>query len=162
MQYQLILQRVKEYDSVTSNKGKTEPSTIGELTLVSATGVEVFKGYTCENIGPSTDASGTDKRIVAREYQLSWTPTSQNSNNSLGDYKNNAILLSMKDNPKFAQRRILIHVGNYPSDTLGCILVGTSTNKGYVSNSVKAIIKLYDIIQKVGIDNVTLIVKEIE
>ena len=47
MIYQLELQRLKEFKAVTA-KGTTEPSTIGELTLTSEIGEELFKGYTCE------------------------------------------------------------------------------------------------------------------
>lgn len=43
---------------------------------------------------------------------------------------------------------VLIHVGNKPSDTLGCILVGYNKIKGQVVNSTQAFKKLYDILNK--------------
>lgn len=42
---------------------------------------------------------------------------------------------------------ILIHIGNYPSDTDGCILVGQNTVKGAVMDSTTAFITLYEILQ---------------
>ena len=41
---------------------------------------------------------------------------------------------------------ILIHKGNYPKDTLGCILVGDSKGKDAVFNSSKTYNKIYNII----------------
>lgn len=161
MKYLLELQRLKEFSAVKA-KGTVEGSTIGEMTLTSEIGEELFKGYTCENIGPSTDTPKQDKRIVAREYDLEFSQTSKNSNSLLGKWKNKALWLKCKELPQFANRRILIHVGNYPQDTEGCILVGKREgNNGTVSNSTESIIKLFDIIDKVGVDNVKLVVKEI-
>ena len=39
---------------------------------------------------------------------------------------------------------VLIHIGNYPEDTLGCILVGYNEIKGAVVNSTKAFWGLYE------------------
>jgi hypothetical protein len=43
---------------------------------------------------------------------------------------------------------IYIHYGNYPKDTLGCLLTGFSadTNKSMVGNSINAYKKIYPII----------------
>lgn len=41
----------------------------------------------------------------------------------------------------------LIHIGNYPKDTEGCILVGYNEVKGAVVNSTTAFWKLYDILK---------------
>ena len=41
---------------------------------------------------------------------------------------------------------VLIHIGNYPRDTEGCVLVGYNQVKGAVVNSTKAFWKLYDIL----------------
>lgn len=161
MRYQLELQRLKEFKAVTA-KGTTEPSTIGELTLTSEIGEELFKGYTCENGGPSTDTPNKDKRIVAREYDLEFTDTNRNNTDKLGKWKKKALWLKTKELPSFANRRILVHIGNFPQDTLGCILVGKREgNNGTVSNSIETIIKLFNTIEKIGVNNVTLIIKEI-
>lgn len=42
---------------------------------------------------------------------------------------------------------ILIHIGNYTKDTDGCILVGTNSSKGMVSNSTATFKKLYQELQ---------------
>lgn len=43
---------------------------------------------------------------------------------------------------------VLIHVGNKPEDTLGCILVGYNKIKGRVINSAEAFKKLYSMLDK--------------
>lgn len=43
---------------------------------------------------------------------------------------------------------VLIHVGNKPEDTLGCILVGYNKIKGQLINSTDAFKKLYSILGK--------------
>lgn len=43
---------------------------------------------------------------------------------------------------------ILIHPGNFPSDTLGCILVGQTKGTDYIGESRAAFDKLWPIIQE--------------
>jgi Family of unknown function (DUF5675) len=43
---------------------------------------------------------------------------------------------------------VLIHVGNKPADTLGCILVGENKTKGQVNNSTVTFKKLYEKLAK--------------
>lgn len=52
---------------------------------------------------------------------------------------------------------ILIHVGNYPRDTRGCLLVGNSRAADKVGDSVKAYKRLYLALNKYGVDIVRVI-----
>lgn len=47
---------------------------------------------------------------------------------------------------------VLIHVGNKPEDTLGCLLTGYNKIKGQVVNSTSAFTKLYEKMKKAHIN----------
>lgn len=55
-------------------------------------------------------------------------------------------MLWLQNIPDF--QYVYIHVGNYPKDTLGCILVGedADVNKGMITRSGAAYIKIYPIV----------------
>lgn len=82
--YTATLQRIKEYSNITHTdnalrKVTTEGSTIGRFILKDENGAELFKCYSLENAGESTDKERLDKRIMPREYRVKWsfTGTSQ-------------------------------------------------------------------------------------
>ena len=56
--------------------------------------------------------------------------------------------IELKAVPK--RGNIQIHVGNYPSDILGCVLVGTSYSTNMVSNSKAARDKLKEVYEAAG------------
>lgn len=167
--YTLSLKRLSEHKDIQKpNVEKIEDSTIGEVILTDSEGKELFKCYCCENIGPSTDTPNQDKRIIPRTYQLEWTSSSKNGSLAkkypefkLKDGRNKAIHVVTEELPSFANRRILIHVGNYPQDTEGCLLFGYNTVNGIVSNSIECIKDFFKIVEKIGISNITLEIKEI-
>jgi hypothetical protein len=170
-QYKLLLTRLVEVEQAY-NPRKPEPSTIGRLDIIDtqAKNKVLLTLYTCENGGPSTDTPMQDKRIVSRDYALEWTDSSKNGSlaKKYPEYKigsrNKAIWLNCDGIlDSFRNRRILVHCGNYANDTEGCILVGKSKNeeKGFISNSVQACYELFKLIEKIGIDNCYLRIKEI-
>ena len=111
-------------------------STLGEFKLFSEEGTTLQKGFTLEPAGPDTTEANKDRRIPAGIYNVEW----YNSPKYGGIMAN----LYNKDVP--VTRRILIHVGNYGKDTLGCILLGDGTNgRDMVTSSKSAMIKFQNI-----------------
>ena len=53
---------------------------------------------------------------------------------------------------------ILIHIGNYPQDTEGCILVGRNTKVGAVLESTETFKRLYALLKK-ATDNIYITIK---
>lgn len=163
----IILQRKKEYNNIqkppnakTGRVYKTEPSTIGELIVENEDGEIIFKCFTCENGGPSTDTPNQDKRIVARTYQLYWTESSVALPK---EYRPKCLSTYSDERKEHKGRRIHIHIGNYPQDTEGCILLGYADNgNGTIGSSTDAVKNFYDLVQKHGVENFRLEVKEIQ
>lgn len=151
---------------------------------------EIWSCFTCENIGESTDTPNQDKRIMPRTYQLEWAQTGKNASLAknhkdymLENFKKTglyyrkvqtpngeqthpyiAILLTCdKELPSFRNRSILIHIGNYPQDTEGCILLGKSKNDstGTIGGSTQAILEFFNLCKKIGLENCELEAKEI-
>lgn len=162
--YKILLTRTDEIPLNT---------TIGRVEVIDLQGKGSPTIYTCyslENGGPSTDLSGKDKRIVARDYTLEWVESSRNGNLAKnypefkrGD-KNLAILLACDGVMlKFRDRKILIHIGNSEKDTLGCILLGKGKNVsgGTITNSIVCVKEFYNLLEKIGIENCFLRILEI-
>ena len=55
---------------------------------------------------------------------------------------------------------ILVHIGNSPSETQGCVLVGLGTTQDYVNNSRLAMDLLMKEIISLGATNINLIIKK--
>lgn len=161
------IRRKKEYKDVNwKRKGvdlKRENSTIGTVELIKD-GKVIYKCYSCENGGASTDEAGRDRRIIAREYKLYETESGVSLPKKFlkENGKKRCISLYTDNLPSFKSRRIHIHIGNAPQDTEGCILFGEVDNKnGTIANSTNAILKIYDLCFKEGLENCLLNIIEI-
>jgi len=108
--------------------------TIGRFGLLDDKGDVLVKGYSLEPAGPDTTMSGQDKRIPEGVYglEMSYSPK----------YGKKMPLVFNENVSK--NRRILIHVGNYGRDTLGCILLGASYSDGAIWNSTITFNKVRD------------------
>lgn len=129
---------------------ETDNSTVSEFTIHDARDDEAASGYFLERPGPDTTESGQRKRIPEGDYQLRWHTTSLQSVKKF----NPVPLLYNDEVPE--SRHILIHNGNYPRDTDGCLLVGSSRKTDFVGSSQPHYRKLLRYLRRVGIDNVTL------
>lgn len=120
MLFKLIITRFKE----------TNDRTLGRFMLLDDEGNIWQEGYTLEPSGPDTTKPNQNKRIPRGVYKTikRYSPR----------FKYKTPLLYSPDVD--ASRCILIHKGNYPWDTTGCILVGAEYDRynGYVKNSTKA------------------------
>lgn len=160
---EIVLQRHHEVEKVQKpGTYGTESATVGILT-VTVDKKKEFRCYTIENGGKSSPIPGMDRRIMPGLYTLSYSQTLVPLPKSL---EGQGILLNDPNDVKFAQRRIFIHVGNYPQDTLGCILLANSYNMGKKNGiglqSKLAVESFYSIMERVGLGQTTLLIKEIE
>lgn len=172
MKFNCVLQRIAEFEDVRKVPFyDLEPSTIGEFKVFDESGREIFTSFCVENGGESTDTPQRDKRIVAREYFLKWSKTTISIPKKYRDSKRVpkeellgcGLLLWTPKMPSFEKRRVLIHIGNYPQDTEGCLLLCKYWNgkSGYANNSRLAVEEFYDLVAKEGVENFSLVIKEI-
>ncbi|EPR9025269.1 DUF5675 family protein [Cronobacter dublinensis] len=109
-----------------------------------------IKGYILERPGPDTTASGQIKRIPEESYKIKW-----HSSNIASVKSNNPVpLLYNASVPQ--SRYILIHNGNYPRNTDGCLLIGSTKGKDFVGGSVAKLKELKEFITQEGIENFTV------
>lgn len=109
-------------------------STIGKFMLLDSNNNIIQEGFTLEPSGPDTIKSNLDRRIPVGVYKtmLRFSPK----------YKLTTPILFNKDVPY--DRYVLIHIGNFPDDTDGCILVGDGIGKNSIKNSRKTFSILYN------------------
>jgi RHS repeat-associated protein len=106
---------------------ETDQSTVDRFSTGSG-----LNGYILERPGPSTTQSGQRLRIPAGTYNLMKSP------GTAKDIKLHAEWELYNDQVSDS-RHILFHLGNYPRNTDGCLLVGSSRDVDFVGgNSTKA------------------------
>jgi len=121
----------------------TEESTIGELFL---NGERM-----CDTLElPYKDNQRNISCIPAGEYKVRLRLPRESATR---DY----LHLLIKDVPD--RDFILIHIGNYPSSTQGCVLVGLGSEQDVVHNSTLAMNLLIKEIINLGGENINLIIK---
>ncbi|GIV45060.1 MAG: hypothetical protein KatS3mg035_2183 [Bacteroidia bacterium] len=135
---------------VITRTHENEKATLGEFAIYK-TGEEnpqaLVTGYTLEPPGPSTTESGKNRRIPTGYYKTQehrWSGGSEERGND------KVPLLSNNDVPSW--RLILIHTGNYPGETEGCILCGSSQtiNPPQVLNSLDKFKEIKKQIEEAG------------
>ena len=97
------------------------------------------------------------KRKVPKETAIPtgvYEVTLKTQSQKFKDKKNyqfcNGYLPRLKNVPGYSG--ILIHIGNWASDSAGCILVGENKVKGGVVNSVATFTKLYEVLKQANED----------
>jgi len=131
---EIIYQRTKE----------TTQSTTGMFFI---TGTDI-KGYMIEPAGPSTSIAHLDRRIPAGTYKLI-----KNTGAKKG--------LRLFNDSVPPSRAILIHVGNYPKDTLGCLLPGTTIGQNFVGGSAVKLNEILSFFESTGFSGATIKIQDI-
>ncbi len=121
----------------------TDNSTIGNFSIP---GTDI-NGYFLEPAGPSTTTPNLDRRIPAGTYNLEW---------NTGPRYPNALRLYNDQVPR--SRAILIHIGNYPGDTQGCLLPGCSTGTDAVWRSGPKFNQVINHFNTIGIGGARMII----
>lgn len=134
-----------------TRKWETVNSTISEFHISDCMPDEISHGFFLERPGPDTRMSGLRKRIPTGNYHLKW----QDRTNLNGVLPHLPVPWLYGSNVADT-RYIYIHNGNYPSNTDGCLLIGTSRGPDMVGSSVAALTRLKRYLERVGIENVTL------
>lgn len=98
--------------------------TLGRFTLMDGK-KELLKGFSLEPAGKDEVRRGLDRRVPVGVYDVAWHNSPK--------FKRLLPLLHNENVPK--NRYILIHHGNFPKDTEGCILLGGSFDNKGVYNS---------------------------
>ncbi len=117
--------------SVT-RKWETEHSTISEFFISDALphDGEIHHGFFLELEGPDTIEQRQRKRIVEGIFNLKWAISTNNRN-----IRRDLPLPHLYNSDVPDSRGIYIHVGNYPINSDGCLLIGRSRKVDEVSDS---------------------------
>ena len=124
---------------------ETDESTIGNFNIP---GTDI-EGYFLEPPGPSTTTPNQNRRIPEGTYNLEW---------NTGSKYPDALRLYNDEVPR--SRAILIHKGNYPTDTLGCLLPGSSSSTNFVGSSRPIFEKIINHFRNVGINGAKIVIHD--
>lgn len=125
---------------------QTENSTISTFEVSGSS----IKGYFLERPGPDTTVSNQNKRIPEGSYKIKW------HNSSLPGVKLHNPVPILYNSQVPQSRAILIHNGNYPRNSKGCLLIGSSKGLDFVGGSVPKLAELKAFIDSEGIENFTI------
>jgi RHS repeat-associated protein len=118
----------------------TPNSIIGTISVNSTVTNSTFSGYTMENRNPPNPDLPVPPGTYAASMRTDHTPNR----------------VELIDVPNASN--IQIHVGNSPSDVVGCFAVGTSTSTDWVGGSTNAMNRINNIIAADGSGNITVII----
>ncbi|WP_201512415.1 DUF5675 family protein [Psychrobacter alimentarius] len=135
-------------DIIINRTSQNSQSTVGTFSIPSHN----FNGFVLERPGPDTTTRNMRKRVPIGVYKVKWHKTTLNR--SLGK----AFVLFNDNVP--ADRYILIHIGNYPKDTDGCILLGSSKGKDFVGNSTSTTFAFYKLFENSDLTKIRVKITE--
>jgi hypothetical protein len=124
---------------------ETDQSTTGSFYIP---GTKI-SGYILEPAGPSTTKSGLDRRIRAGTYNII-----KNTGSKYG--------LRLYNDQVPQSRAILMHIGNYPGDTEGCLLPGSSIGTNFVGGSGPMINQIMNYFNQTGYTGATITIYDIK
>lgn len=137
-----------------TRKWETEHATMSEFSITGTQPGEISSGYFLERPGPDTTKSGLRKRIPVGTYHLKWQTVT-----NLNGVRPHLPVPWLYNSDVPDSRYIYIHNGNYPHNTDGCLLIGTSRAPDMVGASVDALKRLKLFLNRVGIEKVRLRIK---
>ena len=103
--------------------------TIGKFELCEADEKPLLSGYTLEPAGEDCVTPGRDLRVPQGVYETAWEYSPRFGR----------VLATLFNEEVSKNRRILIHAGNYPKDTLGCVLIGAKADERGIYDSKKTL-----------------------
>ncbi|WP_414147517.1 DUF5675 family protein [Erwinia sp. BNK-24-b] len=127
---------------------QTEKSTISRYSIP---GTKI-SGYMLERPGPDTTTPNKRLRVPEGIYHLKWHATMKGSIKAYSPFP------QLYNSEVSLTRYILIHNGNKPEHTDGCLLIGSSKAIDFIGGSVGKLKELKLFLQKNGIENFKLII----
>lgn len=125
---------------------QSENSTISEFSI---SGTEI-SGYFLERPGPDTTEENLRKRIPDGSYSLKW--------HASGRMRKFSPLPNLFNASVPSSRAILIHPGNVPDDTDGCLLPGKSKGDDRIGQSLGLYEEIKQLMVDKGIENFNVLI----